>query len=101
VSNLEPERQTEVEWGALQDGDSERRTTVRVVCKDEPGLLSQMTNTISSKGVNITQAHCRTREDGLATNIFEVSVSHASQLNDATRALNKLEGVVSVERVKG
>jgi GTP diphosphokinase / guanosine-3',5'-bis(diphosphate) 3'-diphosphatase len=60
--------------------------------------LSKMSHAFSTRGVNIAQAHCRTREDGLATNIFEVSVLHASQLNDALRAVQKIEGVVSVER---
>ena len=100
MSNLEGERQVEVEWDSLapEGEDKCRSVTVRVLCKDEPGLLSKMSHAFSTRGVNIAQAHCRTREDGLATNIFEVSVRHASQLNDALRAVQKIEGVVTVER---
>ena len=33
-----------------------------------------MSAAFTSRGVNIWQAHCRTSEDGLATNVFDVMV---------------------------
>jgi GTP pyrophosphokinase len=107
VQNLEEERRVEVEWDALggdKGGASEeatrRRVTLRVVCRDEPGLLSVMSAAFTSRGVNISQAHCRTSDDGMATNVFDVHVLNASQLSEAIRTVGKIDGVITVERVQ-
>ena len=103
LMNLEDERRVEVEWEsfAKDTGDKPgRRVTVRVICKDAPGMLSKMSTAFSSSGVNISQAHCRSRDDGTASNIFDVVVHHLGQLNDAMNRVGKIEGVVSVERVR-
>ena len=108
ILNLEEERRIDVEWETLGEKRSpsatddvlKRRVTIRVVCRDEPGLLSVMTAALTSRGVNITQAHCRTAEDGTATNLFDVMVLNAGQLGEALRAVGKIEGVMSVERVQ-
>jgi (p)ppGpp synthase/HD superfamily hydrolase len=77
-----------------------RRVAVRVVCRDEPGLLSVMSAAFTSRGVNIATAHCRTSVDGIATNVFDLLVVNADQLSDAIRTVGKIDGVVSVERVQ-
>ncbi len=103
IQNLEEERQVEVEWETLGhkgDDKTRRRVTVRVVCRDEPGLLSEMSAAFASRGVNIAEAHCRTMDDGLAHNTFEVLVINVGQLNEAVKTVGKIEGVISVERVR-
>ncbi len=108
VMNLEEERRTEVEWenlnnqrdGKETDGSTKRRVTVRVICRDEQGLLTKMTAAFSARGVNIAQANCRTSPDGLATNTFEVYVLNAGQLAEAIRMVGRIEGVLTVERVQ-
>ena len=102
LSLLEEERRCEVQWSDLgkQEADAaKRRVTVRVICRDEPGKLAEMTSAFSSRGVNIAQAHCRAKEDGLATNLFDVLVTNVGQLGEALKQVQKIDGVVSVERV--
>jgi (p)ppGpp synthase/HD superfamily hydrolase len=60
-----------------------------------------MSAAFSSRGVQIAQANCRVKEDGMATNVFEVLVTNVGQLNEAIKQLGKVDGVVSVERVQG
>jgi len=101
--NLEEERRVDVEWNLLAAQNAEktkRKVSVKVVCRDEPGLLSEMSAAFTSRGVNIAQAHCRTREDGLATNLFDVLVADHGQLTEAMKQVGRIDGVVSVERVR-
>ena len=104
LEHLEEERRCEVRWsdlGVKDAGVARRRVTVRVICRDEAGLLAEMSSAFSSRGVHIVQAHCRARENGLATNLFDVLVSNVGQLGEALKVLGKVEGVLSVERVQG
>ena len=110
VLNLEEERRVEVEWSALGDKSGKgpdstdealkRRVSVRVVSRDEAGLLADISAVFTQRGVNIWQAHCRTGEDGTATNMFEVVVVNAEQLTAALREIARIDAVVSVERVR-
>ena len=64
-----------------------------------PGLLADISNTFSKKGVNISQANCRATGDDRAVNTFEVTISDLKQLTDLMRTIERLNGVYSVERV--
>ncbi len=104
LQHLETERRCDVRWSDLAEKSedlSKRRVTVRVICRDEAGLLAEMSAAFSSRGVQIAQANCRVKEDGMATNVFEVLVTNVGQLNEAIKQLGKVDGVVSVERVQG
>lgn len=102
MGDLEPERVVELDWGTVAcegSSDTRRRVCVRIVCRDEPGLLAKMSLAFTEAGVNIVQAHCRARNDGKATNLFDVMVTNVRQLKDATRNLKAIDGVMQVERV--
>ena len=73
--------------------------TVRVLTADRPGLLADISQTFSKKGVNISQANCRATGDDRAVNTFEVTISDLKQLTDVIRSIERLQGVFSVERV--
>jgi len=49
-------------------------------------------------GVNIVQANARATDQG-AVSTFEVEIADVKQLNDVLRAIGKIPGVHSVERV--
>jgi GTP pyrophosphokinase len=93
----DPERRVEVQWDVR--GDFKRPVTLRVLTVDRPGLLADISQTFSKKGVNISQANCRATGDDRAVNTFEVTISDLKQLNDIMRSIEKLTGVYSVERV--
>ncbi len=95
--DLDPLRRVEVLW------DDETRTlrpvAVQVTCEDRPGLLASISKSFTENGVNISQAKCRTTEDGRAVNTFQVTVGHLEQLKTVLRSLHAIEGVVSATRV--
>jgi GTP diphosphokinase / guanosine-3',5'-bis(diphosphate) 3'-diphosphatase len=95
--DLDPIRRVDVAW------DDETRTlrpvAVQVTCEDRPGLLASISRTFTENGVNISQAKCRTTEDGRAVNTFQVTVGHLEQLKTVLRSLLGIEGVVSATRL--
>lgn len=93
----DPERRVDVQWDVR--GDFKRPVTLRVLTADRPGLLADISNTFSKKGVNISQANCRATGDDRAVNTFEVTISDLKQLTDLIRTIERLNGVYSVERI--
>ena len=93
----DPERKVDVAWDVR--GDFRRPVTLRVLTADRPGLLADMSQIFSKKGVNISQANCRATGDDRAVNTFEVTITNLKQLTDLMRNIEKLTGVFSVERV--
>jgi GTP pyrophosphokinase len=93
----DPERRVDVSWDVR--GDFKSPVTLRVLTADRPGLLADISNTFSKKGVNISQANCRATGDDRAVNTFEVTISDLKQLTDLIRSIERLTGVHSVERI--
>ena len=73
-------------------GDFKRPVTLRVLTADRPGLLADMSNIFSKKGVNISQANCRATGDDRAVNTFEVTISDLKQLTDLMQDHRAPEG---------
>jgi GTP pyrophosphokinase len=93
----DPERRVDVSWDKAST--YVRPVTLRVLTVDRPGLLADISNTFSKKGVNISQANCRSTGDDRAVNTFEVGISDLKQLTDLIRTIERLQGVYTVERV--
>lgn len=93
---LDPARRLEVSWD--DDSKTLRPVTVEVQADDRPGLLASISRAFTESGVNISQAKCRTSEDGKAVNTFQVAVGHVDQLKTVLRNLQAIEGVVSAAR---
>ena len=94
---LDPLRRVDVSWDT-RAADVKRPVSIRVVTDDRPGVLAQISKTISEAGMNITQATCRTTGLGRAVNTFEMAIGELKQLRDVMHRIETLEGVVSVER---
>ncbi len=95
---LDPERRVDVSWD-IHAGEVKRPVSIRVVTDDRPGVLAQISRTISEAGMNISQATCRTTGLGRAVNTFEMPVGEVKQLRSVMHSIEGIEGVVSVERV--
>jgi GTP pyrophosphokinase len=93
---LDPARRLDVSWD--DESKTLRPVTVEVQAEDRPGLLASISRAFTENGVNISQAKCRTSDDGKAVNTFQVSVGHVDQLKSLLRNLQAIEGVVSAER---
>lgn len=95
--DLDPDRRIEVEWDDRFKG--QHPVAIQVLCADKAGLLATISQSFSDTGVNITQAHCRATDDHRAVNTFHASVADLDQLKSVIRALSRINGVYSVDRV--
>ena len=77
-----------------------RIARVKVVCADLPGVLAKMTEAITSQGSNIAGASITVNEDKTATNSFDVEIKDLAQLRNVMKALERVKGIISVERVR-
>lgn len=95
-------RRVDVEWTSksAQDGQ-ERQVKLEVISQDIQGLLKLMTESFASQGINIDSAQIRTTRDKKAVCIFEISVKDVAQLSNAVLSLQKIKGVINVQRISG
>lgn len=94
----DPDRRVSVEWD--KGASVSRIAKIRVVCVNRPGMLQAMSEAITSQGVNISQATARSGDDQSAVNTFDVEITGLDQLRHVIKSLEKLKGIVSVERVR-
>jgi GTP pyrophosphokinase len=98
ILSQDPERLIKVEWD--KGNMTMRQVKIKVVCRDEPGMLAKMTESITAEGSNIIGATVTMNEDKTATNGFDLEIKDLSQLRQVVKALERIKGVISVERVR-
>ncbi len=91
-------RRVDVSWNLK--AKTPTLTKIRVICVDKPGLLADISKSISGEGVNISQATCRSIGDQKSMNTFEVGITDLKHLHHVMKSLEKVKGVISVERVR-
>lgn len=97
VHRLDPLRRVDVSW---DDGArAQRRVRVTVYSQDKMGMLSNITRAITDHGANISSAQAKTYQNGRAMHEFELAVEDANQLQRLLRAIERVPGVLKVERV--
>lgn len=94
--DTDPERRVEISWDSK--AKINRSVQLRVVTANRPGILATVGHTFSDQGINISEANCRAGDDGRAINVFTFVCSDLTQLKGVMRALQKVQGVVAVER---
>ncbi|MBL7662582.1 bifunctional (p)ppGpp synthetase/guanosine-3',5'-bis(diphosphate) 3'-pyrophosphohydrolase [bacterium] len=93
---LDQQRLIEVAWD--DQAQAIRSVKLMVRCRDRLGILAEITQAIASQGANIVTASLKTRADGSSLGEFEISISGATQLEAVVKTLEKIDGVMSVER---
>ncbi|MEK6759773.1 MAG: bifunctional (p)ppGpp synthetase/guanosine-3',5'-bis(diphosphate) 3'-pyrophosphohydrolase [Deltaproteobacteria bacterium] len=98
--HIDKERKIAVAW------DNKVKTTrparLKVICRNEKGLLAEMTNSIKSADANISSANIKTTQDNkTAVCTFEVEVSDLEHLKKIIQSIQKIKKVLRVERLKG
>jgi GTP pyrophosphokinase len=93
----DPERWIEVQWEA--ETAVRQRAKILVVSQDRPGLLAGISKAIAAADVNISNAKVWTTETNQGLAHFEVMVKNLGHLNDVIRSVEKVKGVLSVERL--
>jgi GTP diphosphokinase / guanosine-3',5'-bis(diphosphate) 3'-diphosphatase len=94
--DTDPARRVEISWDSK--AKINRSVQLRVTTANRPGILATVGHTFSQQGINISEANCRASDDGTAVNVFTFQCSDLSQLKVVMKALQKVEGVVAVER---
>ncbi len=94
--SFDPQRLISVEWDNA--AKTQRMIRLRVLSADRVGMLADMSQSISGTGANMVTVHASATPDGKAMNTFEISVASTDQLSAIIRALEKLDGVIRVER---
>ena len=95
---LDPERRIDVDWDT--DANVSHRIRIRVTSRDEPGLLAEITKSISASGVNIGAARVATHPDRTATQSFDLWITDVRVLNKVMKEIERVKGVLSVERIR-
>ncbi|MFH1262369.1 MAG: bifunctional (p)ppGpp synthetase/guanosine-3',5'-bis(diphosphate) 3'-pyrophosphohydrolase [Pseudomonadota bacterium] len=98
ILEIDPERKIDVEWAS--ERKVARSVRIRVVSSDTPGILANISKTISQIGGNISHASIKTTDDRKAINMFEIDVNDTQQLYSLLRSIEKIKGVIAVERLK-
>ena len=93
----DPLRRVDVSWDA--GIKAPRRVRLTVHSQDQIGLLANVTKAITEQGANINSAQIKTTNFGKALNAFELTINDAQQLERIKRAIEKVPGVIKVERV--
>ena len=95
-------RRVDVAWTAkTADVGQERQVKLEVIAQDIQGLLKLMSESFATQGINIQSAQIRTTRDKKAICLFEVSVKDVHQLSNAVLALQKIKGIINVQRLSG
>lgn len=99
VLGQDQERIINVEWD--QSNAASRTTRIKIVCMDRPGMLAKMTEAMTNEGANIVGANVHIDDDKTAINNFDIEIRDLAQLRHIIKALERVKGIISVERVRG
>lgn len=83
----------------LKPGNRKFRAVIRVFGVDRPGLLADITNRISKKGINILMSMTKTKL-GSAVLDFIVEVKSKEEIDNLISSLTSVEGVKNVKRIR-
>jgi GTP diphosphokinase / guanosine-3',5'-bis(diphosphate) 3'-diphosphatase len=96
---LDPDRRIDVQWETKTT--KPRLVRVRAVSVDQPGVLAKITKSIAATNVNIGAARVSTNSaDQTAIHEFDLWVADLRALNGVMKEIERVRGVLSVERVR-
>ena len=94
--SFDPSRIINVSW------DTNIKTTrnihLKILCFDKIGVLAALTQTFSSSNANITSAQVTTLPNKQSICSFHVNIESSLQLTTLVRSIEKIDGVIRVER---
>lgn len=96
--NIDKDRRIDVAWD--KKARPTRPARIEVICRNEKGLLAEMTNAIKAADANIASAEIKTNSENKAICTFEVEVNDLAHLKTIMKSLQKIKKVLKVERVK-
>jgi len=98
LMHIDQERMIEVAWD--RSSKSTRPVKISVVCKNEKGILAEMTGAMKAADVNITSLDIKTNlQENRAVCTFEIEVRDLEHLKKVVSHLQKVKKVISVKRL--
>jgi len=98
LDEIERSRLIEAEWGAL-DGGGSYLTDIRILCKDRPNLLLDLSRTLSEEGgIRITYLNARAARLETVIDVG-LEVLNREQLEHVCGRIYNMSGVYEVNRV--
>jgi len=67
---------------------------------DKKGLLANISASIAAAEGNISNARIHTTPDKQAVNLFEIEVHNLDHLQKIIKSIEKVKGVISIERMR-
>ncbi len=96
ILGMEPERLLPVQWENAESKPYPAR--IRVVCRNEKGVLAKVASVLAEENVNIDAGTLRSGVDNRSELDFVVEVNNAAHLYQAIDKIRKLEMVFEVTR---
>ena len=96
LSQLNSDRFVEVDW--KQTGQEKHQVALTVLVQNHPGVLKEISNVFTEKGVNILDLNTQTYEHLKVNLFFRIEIEDIHQLRTVIRALEDLKIVHSVSR---
>lgn len=96
ISDMEKARQLVVEWN--KHYNFAHPVNIKVTTHDKPGILSKISKSINTAGINIRSAIARSMPDQKGNFIFEIEVKDYSELLKTISSIEQMEEVISVSR---
>lgn len=96
VPAIDPLRRVQVAWN--EDIEAPRRAKLKIATENKTGMLASVAQSISERKVSIAKAVIKTTRDEKAILALEVDVNHVNDLHAIMKAVEKIKGVISVER---
>lgn len=98
LSETEPERVVEVKWTGK--GAADFLAEIQIEAVDRYGLLTEVTNIVSSLDTSVRAVSARTNKKHIATINLTILVSDVNQLEKLITGFRRIDGVIDVFRNK-
>ncbi|MDO8519575.1 MAG: bifunctional (p)ppGpp synthetase/guanosine-3',5'-bis(diphosphate) 3'-pyrophosphohydrolase [Deltaproteobacteria bacterium] len=96
VPSIDPERRVRADWN--YGVDLTRMAKLKILCENRTGMLAEIAKVVSERKMDITQAAVRTTKDEKAIILMQVGVRNVSELHAMMKGVEKIDGVITVER---
>jgi GTP diphosphokinase / guanosine-3',5'-bis(diphosphate) 3'-diphosphatase len=96
--DFDQDRKVDVAW--TKGVEVPRMVRIRVVSQNVMGILNHMTEVFKNQGIDIQNAQVRATKDNTAISLFEVNIRDTSQLSLVIQEIQKIKGIIGVERVQ-
>ena len=94
----EEERRIPVEWH--QGASGAHTGEIQVITTSTPGMLAEVGGICKTLSINVTRLEAKEIDDGRAQFTLSVNVGDVGQLVQLMRNLERIEGVLRVDRVR-